>query len=641
VPAEAPVTEHQVVVTGSRDEEDPRRAPVRVDVVTRREAERRGATNVAEALSFELRAQVNPSVYGSLGNPSAIQLGGFDLSRVLILEDGERIIGDVGGGIDLAQLSLADVSRLELVLGPSSALYGTSALGGVLNIVTSPPDRTSGSARAESRSRSGLVTLGSASFAGGALWATADGSYVRGDGVALDPSVPDLDLPHVERGFVGARVGARLHPRVEGWLRVRYQHDASRGLESQEVPGLGLYLVEPRVTTHRASVRARLSYDLGAGRSLSLSWSKQWFASTTLRDRSASELDDLRARDHTMQSGEAILRLPIARPLSLLAGARAESETFAQRLERKVASSRGVETSRLAEVPTTTLGSFALYAQAKLDPLRWMGVSLGARVEGGAQHGYALAPRLALVAYPTSWLTLRAGGGRGYRAPSAKEVAFAFDHSGYGYQVEGNPTLSPESSWGLTADAELRAAPFRLRLGAFGNWVDGLIDLQLDRPGAGEGGVDVYHYVNVGRARTFGGTAELGVRASSFLRVQAGYSFLYTRDDVAERPLPSRPPHTALAALFVDLPHKLSLVARARLVSDAYLADGLRTVAFATADLRLARRIGGPGDELFVGALNLLDAKKDPRRVGDQRPLEGRTLYVGFRMSYPFDGGDP
>lgn len=632
--------EHQVVVTGSRDEEDPRKATVRVDVVSRREAERRGATNVAEALAFELRAQVNPSVYGSLGNPSAIQLGGFDLSRVLVLEDGERVIGDVGGGVDLAQLSLADVARLELVLGPSSALYGTSALGGVLNILTSPPDRTFGSARVESRSRNGVVAFANGAYASGAVWATADGSYVRGDGVALDPSQPDLDLPFLERGFVGARFGARLHPRVEGWVRVRYQHESSRGLESQEVPGLGVYVVEPRVTTHRASLRARLSYDLGAGRRLTLSWSRQWFASSTLRDRAGSELDDLRARDHAMQSGEATLTLPVARPLVLLAGARAEAESFGQRLDRKTASSQGVESARIDEVPTTSLGNVALYTQAKLEPTRWLGVTLGARAEGSVQHGFALAPRLAVAVYPTTWLTVRAGGGRGYRAPSAKEVAFAFDHSAYGYQVEGNPSLTPESSWGLTADAEVRHAPFRARLGAFANWVEGLIDFQLARPGAGEGGVDVYRYVNVGRARTLGGTVELGVRATSTLRVQAGYSYLYTRDDVAERPLPSRPPHTALAALFVDLPARLSLVARARLVSDSYVADGSRSVAFATADLRLARRIGGPGDEVFVGALNLLDARKDPRRVGDQRPLDGRSFYVGFRMSYPFDGGE-
>src|SRR4029079_13163389 len=110
-----------VVVTGTRTPENARRSPVRVDVVTRAEAERRGATNVGEALAGSLGTQVNPSAYGALGRPSAIQIGGLDLKRVLVLEDGERVVGDTGGAVDLAQIPLADVARIETVQGPSSA----------------------------------------------------------------------------------------------------------------------------------------------------------------------------------------------------------------------------------------------------------------------------------------------------------------------------------------------------------------------------------------------------------------------------------------------------------------------------------------------------------------------------------------
>ena len=125
-----------VVVTGTRTAEDAHRAPVRVDVVTRAEAERRGATNVGEALAYGLGTQVNPSAYGALGRPSAVQIGGLDRDRVLVLEDGERAVGDRGGAIDLAQISLADVARIEVVQGPASSLYGSSAIGGVVNVIT-------------------------------------------------------------------------------------------------------------------------------------------------------------------------------------------------------------------------------------------------------------------------------------------------------------------------------------------------------------------------------------------------------------------------------------------------------------------------------------------------------------------------
>ncbi|MEI9949116.1 MAG: TonB-dependent receptor plug domain-containing protein [Pseudomonadota bacterium] len=82
---------------------------------------------------------MNPGAYGYLGTISPIQIQGFDLGRVLILEDGEPVIGDVGGAIDLAAIPINDIARIEIVTGPSSALYGSSAIGGVVNIISAPP----------------------------------------------------------------------------------------------------------------------------------------------------------------------------------------------------------------------------------------------------------------------------------------------------------------------------------------------------------------------------------------------------------------------------------------------------------------------------------------------------------------------
>src|SRR6478735_11629268 len=126
----------EVVVTGTRTPESSQRATVRTEFVSREEAERRGATNVAEALAGEANLQVNPENYGYLGRPSGAQMQGLDADRVLVLEDGERVVGDQDGVVDLAQLPLADVERIEYVTGPTSSLYGSNALGGVINIVT-------------------------------------------------------------------------------------------------------------------------------------------------------------------------------------------------------------------------------------------------------------------------------------------------------------------------------------------------------------------------------------------------------------------------------------------------------------------------------------------------------------------------
>ena len=624
----------EVVVTGTRAVENRSRAVVRVDVVTRAEARRRGATNVGEAVSGELGAEVNPSAYGALGRPSAAQMGGLDRDRVLVLEDGERVVGDFGGAIDLSKTSLSGVSRVELISGPTSALYGSSAMGGVINVISAPPEREGWSGRlsGEGRHRWGGAGLGELAYRAGGLWAAAEASFYGSTGVSLEP--PDTALPDLYRVDVGLRAGAAIGRHDVG-LRVRYGREAAMGLDAQEVPGLGTFLVDLPERTDRLSLRLRERLVLGEGHDLSLSASKQWFWNETARDRQGSELDEVRERFHTMHALEATGSFFQGQWVSFLVGGRGEVESFHQSLTRSVFASGEISTSELVEVPPTQLGGGAAYAQIRFDPWDELSVVGGARVEGSARYGAAVAPRLAVAVHPTASLTLRLSGGRGYRAPSAKEVGFTFDHSAFGYKVLGNPELSPESSWGFQADVVWRVERrLELKASGFANWVTDLIDLRLADQPSGVAGVDAYQYANVGEARTSGASAGLRARAGEWVRVEAGYSYLFSRDEGEQRPLPGRPPHTLLVSASVDTPIGLSLYGRLRTVLDAYLDDTLRAPAFSTLDLRVSQRTW-PGGSAYAGVLNLLGVQKDAGRPGDQRPIEGRTFYVGVEADLP------
>lgn len=637
--SKAPV---DVVVTGTRTPESARRSPVRVDVVTRAEAERRGATNVGDALAGSLGTQVNPSAYGALGRPSAVQIGGLDRDRVLVLEDGERVVGDTGGAINLAQIPLSDVARIETVQGPSSALYGSSALGGVVNVITAPPalEGPSGNVRTEYRSPAGVLALGSAAYRRGEHWAQVDGSFTRGDGIALDPALPDLAAPAFMRGFAGLRAGTQFAPGAKLTARVRFSREDEDGLETQKRPGLEeRYLIDLPQTSDRFSVRLRQTLAIAGGHDVTLSLAKQWFWSTSARDRRDSPLDELRTRAHTMHSFEGTASLFSDRWWSVLAGTRFEAESFSQALHRtEVVSAAELRTVDLPEVPQTSIANGALYGQLKLKLGGSWTVLGGARLEGNSRYGAAVAPSLGVSFSPSDRLILRAHGGRGYRSPSAKELGFVFDHSVYGYRVVGNPDVGPESSWGLGVDAE--AAPYRgvrLRAGVFANWVQDLIDFRLapDVPG-GPAGVDAYTYVNVGSARTMGVSLNASLRASAWLRTEAGWAYVYTRDDTNDRPLPGRPPHTVQANAYLNLPYGIDGVVRARYVTEAFLEDGLRSPGFGTVDVRISKVVWGR-IRAYAGALNLLGAQKAPGRPGDARPVEGRILYAGASADFPWE----
>lgn len=627
------VDESEVVITGTRAKENRAKSAVRVDVVTAKDAKARGATNVGEAVAGELGVQVNPSAYGAIGSPSAAQVGGFDRERVLVMEDGERIVGDVGGAVDLSQFDLGSVERIEIVQGPASALYGTSAIGGVVNVITGPPqiEGWSGSFRTEGRYRWGGMAMGSIAFRQDNSWVVADASIYGSQGVVLVE--PDTAIPDLYRIGLSLRAGVKVG-RVDSSFRIRYGREASQGVDTQEVPGLGTFFIDLPEVTERFSARLQERIDLGKGHSVSLSLAKQWFWNQSDNDRRDSPIDDERERFHTMHAAEAIGSFFEGEIVSFLVGGRGEIERFDQTLNRSVLSRGEVVQTSLVEVVPTQLGSGAAYGQVRFDPWEQLSVVAGGRVEGNNRYGVAAAPRLAVAVRPYELLTVRLSGGRGYRAPSAKEIGFVFDHSVYGYRVIGNPALQPETSWGVQGDVEWRPRKeIALRASAFSNWVEELIDL---RPAESStiAGVDDYTYVNVGSARTFGAEARVRVRASEWISAEAGYSYLFTRDEELQRPLPGRPPHTVLVSTRVTTPIGLSFVGRARVTTDAYLDDTSRTPPFGSLDLRVGQRLW-PGGEAYAGVLNLLGAQKDPDRLGDQRPVEGRTFYLGIGSEFP------
>ena len=171
----------------------------------------------------------------------------------------------------------------------------------------------------------------------------------------------------------------------------------------------------------------------------------------------------------------------------------------------------------------------------------------------------------------------------------------------------------------------------RIRLGVYANFIEDLIS--VDYLQTSLSGVDDFTYQNVGKARTFGWQVDGRWRASSWLRSEAGYAFSWTRNDTEERPLVGRPPHTAYGTVIATTPFGLEALARFRSVSHAFIDEQTRAPGFTTLDARISQVVH-PLISAYAGALNLLDVRKDPFRLGDQRPLSGRTFYLGLTATF-------
>lgn len=131
-----PVVSEQIVVTASALPEELDETPVAATVITREDIERREARDVADVLREVPGLTISRT--GSPGKNTTLFLRGGSSKQALVLWNGVEMNNAYFSGYDFGQLSAAGVERVEIVRGPFSALYGSEAVSGVINVLTKP-----------------------------------------------------------------------------------------------------------------------------------------------------------------------------------------------------------------------------------------------------------------------------------------------------------------------------------------------------------------------------------------------------------------------------------------------------------------------------------------------------------------------
>ena len=275
---------------------------------------------------------------------------------------------------------------------------------------------------------------------------------------------------------------------------------------------------------------------------------------------------------------------------------------------------------------TRTLYSAEPFAQLEWAEDRWSVVP-GLRLSWNERWGSTLTPRVAARYRLTDALSLRAGVGRGFRAPDFKELYLQFINDAAGYAVYGNHELRPEHSTNVTAGLEWSGP--RLYGRAQGFWND-LRDFIETRPVADDGsGLLLFRYANVARGRTWGAELEGGVVLDA-VRLEAGYAWLGTEDGATGRPLLGRPEHSARLTTTVAPTGALRATVSGiytgatPMERDEAGAITSEREAFLRVDARVAQRLPW-GLELSLGADNLFDQRPDA-----WADAVGREWYLGL-----------
>jgi outer membrane receptor for ferrienterochelin and colicins len=533
VHAQVSLSTQTIVVTATRHAMLALDAPAAMSVVTREQIEARGADDALDAL----RGETGVSLQGrSIGGRKVISLRGMDSRHTLFLVDGQRVgasDGTVGhSDFQYDWIPVADIERIEVVRGPLSVLYGSEAMGGVVNVITRQAgERWRGSARVEG-SRAG----GDRGGDGHRASASVDGPLAEGwtlrAGAALserDPvaSVEDPRLDELEG-----------HDKRDGWLGLSWQPSLAHRVELLHREGDETRTAQAR---ERSGARRYHHSDNPLERRLdSLGWEADWGRASSQLRAYETELDVVNERSDGVMVNtpqrltdrvlEGQWRQPLAEH-ALTAGFEARNETLAD-----PGLPGGASLARHR----------ALYAQDEWALGRMLDLTLGLRHDDHSLFGSELSPRLYAVWRAAPGWIVKGGFSHGFKAPNLKQIVPGGRREGPNTFL-GNPDLQPETSDAVEIGVAWSDATREVQLMAFEQRVRDLIEVELVAPGPAPG-LGTYTYRNLARATLRGVEASGAMALGAGFSVRATWTWLQAEDEDGN-PLLQRPRQTAGAQL--------------------------------------------------------------------------------------------
>ncbi len=596
-----------IVVTANRGATRPGESPVSVAVMSGEEIERRTVVSLEEALPFAQGVVFNSGQMDIRGSTGLARGVG---SRVLMLVDGQRVLSGVGGAIEFDALPVLDVDRVEIVKGPNSTLYGTNALGGVVNVITKrPPEKPE--------------TLVSAHYG---FFDTPSGMDFTDEQLTME----GLNLQHSRQigdlgttFYVGreASDGFRQNGEFERW-KVRVK---------------GMFPVESANPWDFWVIWTREDEE-------------EFF--TWLSEDRPLEVDPVELGDWVREDDVAFgvtanpivtpdLRLQIRPQIyhSAVQNHFHDNETFHRSTRYGTdlqvsfypsidhALTMGAEaavtpvTSDFIADPTVT--DLAVFAQDEIVLSPKVKGTIGLRLDyhkaSTAERDLQLNPKVGIAIQPSDRLSLRASVSRGYRSPSVSEQFT--NTTQFGFRVIPNLGLGGESAWagevGATASVGSRVW---FDAGAFWSEYSDLIE-----PGPVTGEFLTFQFQNVSEARVRG--LDLGVKVGIVpeqLNLGINYLFLDSNDKRVDLPLPYRSDHNLTATLSA-LRDRLGLDVRFRSEVEQVLAFPLdERGSITVVDLRFNQKVLGMDVRAKIS--NLL--QNDYVDVQERTPGETRSFLL-------------
>lgn len=509
-----------VVVTGTRTPKLLQDVPIVTRLITELDIKRADATNIGDLLQTEL-----PGIEFSysMNQQTSLNMAGFGGNSVLFLVDGERLAGETLDNVDYSRLNMDNVKRIEIVKGAASSLYGSNAVGGVVNIISRESQEpwsvnVNGRYGAHNEQRYG----GSVGLNLGRFNSFTNVQYTSIDAIDLSKGTDNTQVGDYstiygnstlnikERLIFTAAEGLKFTARAGYFFRERNSSESLRDHYRSFSGGLkGNYTI-----TNKDELELSYSFD---------QYDKSDYLVAGNRD-----VRDYSNVQHTLRS---LYNHTFANKHILTAG----GDYMRDYLMSYQFKDNGSHTQHTADA----------FAQFDWNPLEKFNLIAGLRLDWFSETKLThLSPKIGLM-YKLKNCSLRGSYAEGFRAPTLKEMYMNF-FMGNIFMIYGNPELQPELSHNFSLSAEYMKGQHNLTLTGFYNIVDNRITTAWNQALGGQ------VYTNMSRLQIAGVDANASGRYSCGISWRLSYAYTYEHIKKGEPMLSSTRPHSATARIAYD-----------------------------------------------------------------------------------------
>lgn len=574
-----------MVVTATRTEMSVKEAPSAVQVVDNKKLEQTQAKTLHDAL----KGALGVNVFNDFQGRSNVSIRGSESRHVLIMVDGKRLGGELSynsaNALDVDRIRMEDVEKVEIIRGPAGAMYGSDAIGGVINVITKTPNKNI----AEINYEYGWYENGKgAGYKSNLYLQGAENNYSYKINAGLNKNRPYEVSEGNEANFYGKDQPLSLNVGYTFDNGNKLSFDVSRLKENNQEHSFSskvtpsMHPMMPTTVTNKNGVvkndNKRTDYALKySGNDNKHDWMFRAYKSVYDKNYTSQSREDKFQNGVLAESKVSNKFDTVKRTLSTIEGKDtinlSDKHKLTAGFEYRQDKSAG---TRIKKNPAgmsnvhdaydeAEINYLAAYVQDEIKPdAKWL-VIPSVRYDHSDKFGSEITSQIGTTYNAADDVRVKAVIGQGYKTPTVNELYHyweMFPGAWYnmgprGWQFvegefyEGNPDLKPEKSLSYELAIEKDwGEKATVHLGAFRNEVKDLIETyrtgaftnSTTHPGLAEKDA-IKHYRNVPEAILQGVELYGSHRLGKDIYLNAGYTFLDAKDKTGNKRLSDRAKH--------------------------------------------------------------------------------------------------